>query len=95
MAFSNAGAYSNGIVEMNELRESLRSDIFRHVGAASLTSVESLQILLMHVRDPRQLFELPKLARLWVRQIVPIELAFYSHLPCFYSPADVDVFGIP
>lgn len=95
VGFSSAGAHSSAIVEMAELRAALRSDIYRHVDEGSLTSVLSFQRLLMHVANPRELFELPRLASLWVRQIVPIELAFHSHLPCFYSPVDIEVFGIP
>jgi hypothetical protein len=78
----------------HSLRAAVRDDF-----AALLIDEHRDQVLsltyniLMTARDPRFLFDFPRLIDLFARELIPMQAALDTHNPTYFSPARVEVLG--
>lgn len=88
------GTGSKGCVESAALRDALRPDLEPLLTTDFKSSVNDLQHLFMILYNPRRMFDFEKFKALFVRQVVPCQVAL-KRSPVLFNPVRLISFGNP
>jgi len=90
------GSYSSAFVSSSALLEAVRPDIEKFLNPRYADQMlGNISGLLLGIRAPDRLFEFDRLSHLFCTRIAPMQVWMRKSSAIFYSPASLNVLGLP